>query len=433
MEIFESYKGGERCFLVNINFPRKPTLNASLSELESLVSSADLETVKSFELSRNYPDPKYFIGFGKLHEIKLLIDESKAELVIFNHAISPAQERNIEEVLGCKIIDRTRLILEIFSQRAQTHEGSMQVELARLNYATTRLVRGWTHLERQKGGIGVRGGPGETQLELDRRMVRKRISLVESRLEKVRKQRSLGRHSRQRSDVKSVAIVGYTNAGKSTLFNALTGADVLVKDQLFATLDPTLRKLDVPKLGEVVLSDTVGFIRNLPHDLVKAFCATLEEAIEADLLLHVIDSSDPEHVEYMRQVDIVLDQIGADTKPTINVFNKIDLLENMVPKITYTEEGIPNNVYLSVQEEDGLNFLNQAIAEFFHRQWSKGVLSLEVKYAKIRSQLYKLGVVESEETSDKGDFILTVDIAQSDLNKIYGDNGLDIDRVFRRQ
>jgi GTPase len=434
LEIFESYKAGERSLLVSVHFSRKESLNASLDELKSLVSAADLTCISYIEVPRKYPDPKYFVGFGKLEEIKQIIEANEIDLVIFNHAISPSQERNIEEILGCKIIARTRLILEIFSQRAQTHEGTLQVELARLNYASTRLVRGWTHLERQKGGIGVRGGPGETQLELDRRMVRDRITLVESRLEKVRKQRSLGRNSRKRSNIPSVAIVGYTNAGKSTLFNKLTGANVLVKDQLFATLDPTLRRLDVPKLGEVILSDTVGFIRNLPHALVNAFCSTLEEAIEADLLLHVIDCADPDHQDYMKQVDIVLDQIGAGNKATINVFNKIDLINGALPRLTYSDDQrTPESVHLSVIANEGLDLLKEAIAQFFHRIWVNGTIRLEVKYGKIRSELYRLEVVNDEEIADNGDFILGINIAQSDLERICHDNALDLNAVFRRQ
>jgi GTP-binding protein HflX len=317
--------------------------------------------------------------------------------------------------------------------RAQTHEGALQVELARLNYASTRLVKSWTHLERQKGGIGVRGGPGETQLELDRRMVRDRISLIESRLDKVSKQRTLGRNSRKKSNIPTVAVVGYTNAGKSTLFNQLTGADVLVKDQLFATLDPTLRKVYIPRLGDVVFSDTVGFIRNLPHSLVEAFCSTLEEAVEADLLLHVVDVSDENYIDYMEQVNIVLSQIGADNKPIINVFNKIDLVEGLSAASKKVSVNSSNDIYLSVKENDGISLLKEEVANFFHGVWVEGELHLLVSQGKIRAELYELEVVTSEEILEDGSFLLEVTMSQTDLDRICMDNTLDIDVVFSQQ
>ena len=433
MEIFESYNVGEHCYLVNVNFSRKESLNACLDELKSLVFSADLVSVGESVISRKYPDPKFFVGRGKLDELKVDVCSCEANLVIFNHALSPSQERNLEEVLECKVITRTRLILEIFSIRAQTHEGALQVELARLNYASTRLVKSWTHLERQKGGIGVRGGPGETQLELDRRMVRDRISLVESRLERVSKQRALGRNSRKRSNIPTVAIVGYTNAGKSTLFNQLTGADVMVKDQLFATLDPTLRKVHIPRLGDVVFSDTVGFIRNLPHSLVEAFCSTLEEAVEADLLLHVIDVSDVNYLEYMEQVNIVLSQIGADNKPIINVFNKIDLVEGLNAVAKKVRVDSSKDIYLSVRENDGISLLKEEVAHFFHDVWVRGKLHLRVDQGKIRAELYELEVISSEEILEDGSFLLEVIMSQIDLERICVDNTLDINEVFSQQ
>ena len=261
MELFESKSLGSICLLVNIQFTYKDYLNAELSELIGLVKSAAFSVNQILEFKRKDPDPKFFCGKGKIEEIKSIITEFNIDLVVFNHALSPSQERNIELELNCKVIDRTRLILEIFAQRAQTHEGKLQVELAQLNYQSTRLVKGWTHLERQKGGIGVRGGPGETQLELDRRLIRQRISQIESKLEKVKKQRTISRSYRKKSSIPTVALVGYTNAGKSTLFNIMTESKVLVKDLLFATLDPTLRMISIPKIGRALLSDTVGFIK----------------------------------------------------------------------------------------------------------------------------------------------------------------------------
>ncbi len=430
MEIFQEHKVGENSLLIDICFSSKPELNAELSELHGLVHAANWQAVQTISAKRAQPDPKYFCGKGKLEEIKQIIEGKEIDLVVFNHSITPSQERNIEKALNCKVIDRTRLILEIFSQRAQTHEGKLQVELAQLNYAATRLVRGWTHLERQKGGIGVRGGPGETQLELDRRLLRQRIAQIEKRLEKVKKQRGLSRASRQKNEIPTIAFVGYTNAGKSTLFNKLSGADVLAKDQLFATLDPTLRKIDVPKLGEVVLSDTVGFIRNLPHDLVEAFCATLEEAIEADLLVHVIDYADEHYQAYIEQVKLVLAQIKADSKPILNVYNKIDRLDNLTPHIVY-HKNKPADVYLSAQTGEGVNYLYEAIAKHFNQEWLKGVLTLEPEYGKIRSQLYQLGVVEKELINEEGDYQLILHIAKSDFDEICRHNKLELSAKFR--
>jgi GTP-binding protein HflX len=430
LEIFQEHKVGENCLLIDICFSSKPELNAELSELHGLVHAANWQAVQTISAKRAQPDPKYFCGKGKLEEIKQIIEDKEIDLVVFNHSITPSQERNIEKALNCKVIDRTRLILEIFSQRAQTHEGKLQVELAQLNYAATRLVRGWKHLERQKGGIGVRGGPGETQLELDRRLLRQRIAQIEKRLEKVKKQRGLSRASRQKNEIPTIACVGYTNAGKSTLFNKLSGADVLAKDQLFATLDPTLRKIDVPKLGEVVLSDTVGFIRNLPHDLVEAFCATLEEAIEADLLVHVIDYADEHYQAYIEQVKLVLAQIKADSKPILNVYNKIDRLDNLTPHIVY-HKNKPADVYLSAQTGEGVNYLYEAIAKHFNQEWLKGVLTLEPEYGKIRSQLYQLGVVEKELINEEGEYQLILHIAKSDFDEICRHNKLELSAKFR--
>ena len=425
MEIFQEHKVGENSLLIDINFTSKPELNAEVSELKGLVNAANWEIIDVLLLNRSFPNPKYFCGRGKLDEITTLIKEKQIDLVVFNHAITPSQERNIETVLGCKVIDRTRLILEIFSQRAQTHEGKLQVELAQLNYSATRLVRGWTHLERQKGGIGVRGGPGETQLELDRRMLRQRITQIEKRLDKVRKQRSLSRSSRQKNNVPTIAFVGYTNAGKSTLFNTISGAKVFAKDQLFATLDPTLRRVDIPKLGEVVLSDTVGFIRNLPHDLVEAFCATLEEAIEADLLIHVIDYADEHHLSYIEQVNLVLQQIIAADKPILNVYNKVDQLAHVEAHIAYQTQR-PSDVYLSAQTGEGVEYLYESIAKYFNNQWLKGVLALAPCYAKLRAQLYQLGVVEKETISEEGSFQLAINIAKNDFDAISQANKLEL-------
>ena len=319
---FERPGTGERAVLVHLNLDADSP-QEDPRELEELALSAGADPVEFIFGQRRRPDPRSFVGSGKLEEIVAAVRGHCAELVIFNHALSPSQERNLEQVLECRVIDRTGLILDIFAQRARSHVGKLQVELAQLRHISTRLVRGWTHLERQKGGIGLRG-PGETQLETDRRLIRDRIRLLTRRLEKVHLQREQGRRARRRAQVPAVSLVGYTNAGKSTLLNALTGAGVLAEDKLFATLDPTTRRLRLPTNQNVLLSDTVGFIRKLPHGLVESFKATLEEVVEAELLLHVVDSSHPHAEEQIRAVNAVLEEIGAGNKPTLMIFNKVD-------------------------------------------------------------------------------------------------------------
>lgn len=335
-----------------------------LGEFRQLAVSAGGDPVATVCARRGAPDPKYFVGAGKAQEIFEQVRSREADLVIFNHALTPAQERNLERLLRCRVLDRTGLILDIFSQRAHTFEGKLQVELAQLRHLSTRLVRGWTHLERQKGGIGLRG-PGETQLESDRRLIRNRIKHLNKRLEKVRSQRDGRRKVRRKADVRTVSLVGYTNAGKSTLFNRLTGADVYSADQLFATLDPTLRRLDVPGLGPVLLVDTVGFIRRLPHSLIAAFRATLEETQEANLLLHVVDASDDDRRERVQQVNDVLKEIGADAIPQIEVYSKIDLIADTVPHVDGQDDGAIRRVWLSSANSEGLELLRQAIAAHF--------------------------------------------------------------------
>ncbi|HEY0635755.1 MAG TPA: ribosome rescue GTPase HflX, partial [Gammaproteobacteria bacterium] len=319
--MFERPKSGERALLVHLDF-RQEGEQEDLDEFRDLALSAGAEPVAVVTGARQTPDPKYFIGSGKAEEIRRQVEQDEVELVLVNHALSPAQERNLERLLQCRVLDRTGLILDIFAQRARSHEGKLQVELAQLKHLATRLVRGWTHLERQKGGIGLRG-PGETQLETDRRLLAERIKTLNRRLEKVLLQREQGRKARQRAEIPTVSLVGYTNAGKSTLFNRLTSEGVYAADQLFATLDPTLRRLQLPNGNNCIVADTVGFIRHLPHDLVAAFRATLQESREADLLLHVVDASDPERDAKRHQVNEVLREIGAAEVPQIEVYNKI--------------------------------------------------------------------------------------------------------------
>jgi GTP-binding protein HflX len=363
--LFDRHKGGERVILVAIDFG-VPDYAESVAELRLLAAGAGLEILGEVQGKRSRPDAALFVGSGKADEIAALVLATEAEVVIFNHELSPAQERNLERRLQCRVIDRTSLILDIFARRAQSAEGKLQVELAQLQHLSTRLVRGWTHLERQRGGVGMRG-PGEKQLETDRRLIGVRVKALRERLAKLGKQRRTQRRSRARQQVMSVALVGYTNAGKSTLFNALTRAGAYAADQLFATLDTTTRKMYLPRRGEsmggeVVLSDTVGFITRLPHDLVAAFRATLEATAEADLLLHVIDSASPGRERQIEAVDKVLAEIGADAVPQLRVYNKLDLT-GVAPGVGRDEYGKLQSVYVSAQTGAGLELLRDALSE----------------------------------------------------------------------
>lgn len=441
MELFERVKGGEQSLLVQAHFSHahQDPSDTDISELKSLVHAAGWSVDSIIETKRSQPDRRYFIGKGKLEEIKKIIQENEIELVIFNHIISASQERNLEEELKCRVLDRTRVVLEIFAQRAKTYEGRLQVELAQLTYASTRLVRAWTHLERQKGGIGVRGGPGEKQIELDRRMIKDRIRILEKKIEKVRASRSLSRQVRQKSHTPTISLVGYTNAGKSTLFNTLTNADVLVKDQLFATLDTMLRKFNLPYFGEVVFSDTVGFIRHLPHDLVDAFRATLEETAQADLLLHIIDASDPEYRNYMAQVYKVLKEIGADHIPVIEVYNKIDALgenhenEKIIPRVDYDQSVLlPKRVWCSAVTQEGLGLLKDAISVHLNKDEVIGTLILQPKNAKVRAQLYQIDAILTEKITEKGEYELKVRCGFYKLQSICDDNQLELGEIFHQ-
>mgnify|MGYP002759864423 FL=1 len=404
----------ERVILVSVAVNMLDDLD--VEEFRLLAQSAGATILEHLTVPRNKPDPKFFVGSGKAEEIAQLVEHVDAELVIFDHSLSPAQERNLEKIMKCRVIDRTGLILDIFAQRARTHEGKLQVELAQLKYLSTRLIRGWAAgFEQQKGGIGLKG-PGETQLETDRRLIKVRISQLKDKLVKVQHTRMQGRAARQKAAIPTVSLVGYTNAGKSTLFNILANSDVYAADQLFATLDPTLRRLDWDGIGTVVLADTVGFVRDLQHDLVESFKATLEETLEATLLLHVIDSHSPDMHEQIEAVEGVLKEIGAD-EPVLRVYNKIDLSGDEA-KIIYAEPHLPDRVYVSAHSGQGLDLLKQAVQECLMGQLQNFELILKPAYGKFRTQLYALNVTQSEHYDDEGNLHLKVSIAPHKLEQL---------------
>ena len=429
MENFEQHQGGERAILVSVAVQLLDDLDAE--EFRLLAQSAGAEILEHISVQRNKPDPKFFIGSGKVDEIAEQVKDLEAELVIFDHSLSPAQERNLEKVLKCRVIDRTGLILDIFALRARTHEGKLQVELAQLKHLSTRLIRGFTgNLEQQKGGIGLRG-PGESQLETDRRLIRVRITQLKEKLVKVQQTRLQGRAARQKAAIPTISLVGYTNAGKSTLFNILAKSDVYAADQLFATLDPTLRRLDWDGIGTVVLADTVGFVRNLQHDLVESFKATLEETLEATVLLHVIDSSSPTRTEQIEAVDSVLKEIGADA-PVLHVYNKIDLSGDAA-KIIYKTPDQPDRVYVSAHSGQGLELLSQAVQQCLMGELQYFDLVLKPAYGKLRTQLYTLNVIQSEHHDDHGDLHLSVCIAPHKLEQLIKQAHLPLDEILGKK
>jgi len=412
---FERHRGGERAVLVQLQLDGEAR-DLSLLEFEELVSSAGGEPVAVVTGSRRAPHARTFVGEGKLEEIAAACRDNEAELVIFNHALSPSQERNLERALSCRVLARTGLILDIFAQRARTHEGKLQVELAQLTHMSTRLVRGWTHLERQKGGIGLRG-PGETQLETDRRLLRVRIKSIQGRLERVRNQREQSRRARRRAELPVLSLVGYTNAGKSTLFNRLTSSTVYAADKLFATLDPTLARVDIEHLGPVLFADTVGFISDLPTTLVEAFKATLEETANASLLLHVVDVAADNRDELMADVQTVLAEIRADALPQLLVFNKLDLLEQPA-RILRNDQGTAVAVYVSAVTGDGIPLLLEAVRERLSVSLFDEEVTLDATRGRLRAALYAQGAVCHEEWQSDGSSRLHIRMPLSDWRRL---------------
>ena len=404
----------ERAILVRQESTQKLNELEQLEEIQLLANSAGAEVVGVVLSKRRAPSSSTFIGSGKVEELRIVAIQTDASLVIVDHAITPIQERNLERAVHCRVIDRTRLILDIFARRAKSKEGKLQVELAQLRHLSTRLVRGWTHLERQKGGIGLRG-PGETQLETDRRLIGRRIKTLTKRLEKVSVQRELRRNSRKKVPISTVALVGYTNAGKSSLFNQLSGAGVLSQDALFSTLDTTMRRIELPGYGPVILSDTVGFIRDLPHGLVSSFHATLEEVASASLLLHVIDASSEDADQRIEDVELVLEEIGAQDIPTVAVYNKIDVLD-MAPKQSTNAAGEIRKAWISARTGAGVESLIEALSQLFRKDYVRGQIRLPACAGKLRASVYLNIGVKREQVLDSGETVLDLEMRSRDVN-----------------
>ncbi|MGH8295618.1 MAG: ribosome rescue GTPase HflX [Steroidobacteraceae bacterium] len=421
--MFERPRSGERALLVRMGLGAQVDPE-DLEEFTQLAVSAGAQPVATVTGRRERPDPRFFVGSGKAEELKCAAEAGEADVILVDHALSPSQERNLEKLTGKRVLDRNGLILDIFAQRARSFEGKLEVELAQLKHIGSRLVRGWSHLERQKGGIGLRG-PGETQLETDRRLIARRVRVLTRRLAKIQQQRETGRQMRAEIPVPSLALVGYTNAGKSTLFRALTGADAYVANQLFATLDPTVRRITLPGGTPVVAADTVGFIRELPHELVAAFQSTLTEAREATLLLHVIDASDPRRDEHIAQVNEVLAEIGADSIPQIIVYNKIDRLQRPAA-IERDEAGTPSAVWICAEKGLGLDLLTSAIAQRLSRFARRARVRLPAAAGALRSRLYAAKAVRSERAAEDGSLELAVELPEAEIRALARTAGVQI-------
>jgi GTP-binding protein HflX len=421
--LFDRPRSGEKSILVCVGLGRAPEADR-VEEFVALARSAGAQVIEVMQVNRRAVEPRYFLGTGKVQELRGRIEALGADLVVVDHPLSPGQERNLEKELSCRVLDRSGLILDIFAQRARSFEGKLQVELAQLQHMSTRLVRGWTHLERQKGGIGLRG-PGETQLETDRRLLARRIKTLNDRLDKVLVQRETTRRDRKRGEVPTVALVGYTNAGKSTLFNRLTSADAYAADQLFATLDPTVRRLHLAPGLEVALADTVGFVRDLPHELVAAFRSTLQEAREAQLLLHVIDAADPERTERIAQVNEVLDSVGAGSLPQIAVYNKIDRTGEQA-RTELDAEGLVDRVWLSAHSGAGVDLLHAALHARLGSDLYRCFMRLPPGEGRARARLFAAGAVLSQRELEDGGIELEVSLRRHELERICREAGIEV-------
>ena len=428
-ELFDRQKDsvgqGERTVLVNVELTSNRQQSNGIDEFRQLALSSGLNIVQTITVKRNSTEAKFFIGKGKVEELASIVNINEVDLVIFSLQLSPTQERNLEKTLKCQVMDRTGLILDIFALRAKSFEGKLQVELAQLRHLSTRLVRGWTHLERQKGGIGLRG-PGETQLETDKRLISKRIKYLGKRLEKVHKQHDLGRKSRRKKDLPMISLAGYTNAGKSTLFNRLTNSHVYADDKLFATLDSTIRRVILPAAGEAVIADTVGFIQDLPHELVAAFKSTLEETRQANVLLHVVDASDDDNGDKIEQVEDIIEQIGAQEIPSIIVMNKIDEMSDFHPRVDKDYAGNIYRVWLSAHTGEGIDLLYQALSERLSGMMTCAGIQLDVQSAYIRSEIHKVGFIQKEKMNEFGQWLLEINVTRHYLKRLLGKQGVSL-------
>ena len=428
-ELFDRQKDsvgqGERTVLVNVELTSNRQQSNGIDEFRQLALSSGLNIVQTITVKRNSAEAKFFIGTGKVEELASIVSINEVDLVIFSLQLSPTQERNLEKTLKCQVMDRTGLILDIFALRAKSFEGKLQVELAQLRHLSTRLVRGWTHLERQKGGIGLRG-PGETQLETDKRLISKRIKYLGKRLEKVHKQHDLGRKSRRKKDLPMISLAGYTNAGKSTLFNRLTNSHVYADDKLFATLDSTIRRVILPAAGEAVVADTVGFIQDLPHELVAAFKSTLEETRQANVLLHVVDASDNDNGDKIEQVEDIIEQIGAQEIPSIIVMNKIDEMSDFHPRVDKDYAGNIYRVWLSAHTGEGIDLLYQALSERLSGMMTCAGIQLDVQSAYIRSEIHKVGFIQKEKMNEFGQWLLEINVTRHYLKRLLGKQGVSL-------
>jgi len=429
MELFDRQKDsvgqGERTVLVNVELTSNRQQSNGIDEFRQLALSSGLNIVQTITVKRSSIEAKFFIGKGKVEELASIVSINEVDLVIFSLQLSPTQERNLEKTLKCQVMDRTALILDIFALRAKSFEGKLQVELAQLRHLSTRLVRGWTHLERQKGGIGLRG-PGETQLETDKRLISKRIKYLGKRLEKVHKQHDLGRKSRRKKDLPMISLAGYTNAGKSTLFNQLTNSHVYADDKLFATLDSTIRRVILPAAGEAVVADTVGFIQDLPHELVAAFKSTLEETRQANVLLHVVDASDNDNGDKIEQVEDIIEQIGAQEIPSIIVMNKIDEMSDCHPRVDKDYAGNIYRVWLSAHTGEGIDLLYQTLSERLSGMMTCAGIQLDVQSAYIRSEIHKVGFIKKEKMNEFGQWLLEINVTRHYLKRLLGKQGVSL-------